>query len=90
MLSPRRNPTAIGPDVGAMPPPAPLQFAAPPSMPPPDATGAQAIGNLAGLATALQSKLANRGGGGGGGPVDAPMRRKSPFADAAAVSANFA
>lgn len=89
MLSPRRNPTAIGPDVGAMPPPAPLQFAAPPALPPPDATGHAAIGNLAGLATALQSKFANQGGG-GSGPVDAPMRRKSPFADAAAASANFA
>lgn len=75
-----------------MPPPPPLQFAAPPALPPPDATGAQAIGGLAQLATALQSRVTQRPGAGGAGTAmggamgqltDGPTRRKTPFAQAA-------
>lgn len=74
----------MGPDLQAMQPPSPMQFAPPPPMPPPDASGAQAIGGLANMAMMLQGQM----GGGGGpqlGPTDAPMRRKTPFSEAAAM-----
>lgn len=83
MISARRQPGMFGPDIGAMAPPAPLQFAAPPSVLPPDATGAQAIDGLANLASAFQSKFA---GGPAGQPTDAPMRRKSSFAETASYA----
>jgi hypothetical protein len=79
----RRRQPLMGPDVAMMAPPTPMQFAAPPPMPPMgdhDATGAQAISGLAGLSQALMNRPT---GPGGGGPVDAPMRRKIPFMDAA-------
>lgn len=73
-----------------MPPPAPMQFTPPPPMAmQPDATGAQAIGGLANLASAIMNRPAGAAGGAGGamggamgGPTDAP-RRKTPFVQAA-------
>jgi hypothetical protein len=90
----RRQQPMRGLDATPMAPPSPMQFAAPPPMmAPPDATGMQAIGGLSQLATALQGRLTQSkpvGGAGGamagamgGGPVDAPMRRKTPFSGAA-------
>lgn len=64
--------------------PTPMQFAAPPPMLSDDATGAQAIGGLAQLATALQGRMAANAPS--AGPTDSPMRRKTPFMDAAAMA----
>ena len=78
-----------GLDAQPMAPPPPMQFAAPPPMlAPPDATGHQAIGGLAQLATALQSRMMQPGAG--AGPVDAPMRRKTPFGEAASGQLPYA
>lgn len=80
----RRQPGLIGPDMPMMGGQAPMQFAALPPMLDGDASGAQAIGGLTNLAGALQAKMMN--GGPSAGPTDAPMRRKTPFMDAAAMS----
>lgn len=97
-MTPMRRMTPMqGPDLAAMAPPSPMQFAAPPPMlDAPDATGAQAIGGLANLAMAFQNRPQGQVGGAGGGlagmmgggPTDAPPRRKSSFAQTAA--ANYA
>lgn len=59
---------------GAMPAIAPMQFA--PMLPDDDATGHQAIGSLADLATALVGRPAQPAAQ----PTDAPVRRKTPLA----------
>lgn len=90
----RRQPGLMGPDVAMVPPPAPLQFAPMAPMPTAtDATGAQAIGGLANLTTALMNRPQGGVGGAGGamgratggGPTDAP-RRKTPFTQAASYA----
>lgn len=89
-MTPMRSRQAmVGPDMMAMQAPSPMQFAPPPPMPPPDASGAQAIGGLANMAMALQGKFAGpadpmSNAGQMRKATDAPMRRKTPFSEAAA------
>lgn len=77
--------------------PGPMSFAPMPPMPGrPDASGANALGNITNLALAMQSRLgqpqpmggagAAMGGAMGGGPTDAPPRRKTPFTQAASYA----